>query len=618
MLRVLVLLVTVCLLSGCDKMTAAFTPAPERINKAFPASEEVLLGMSKLITSVAEDDKEARALKEQYERLLQVRALTCTAASGIGRFDTPSDIRKKVADGSCFRDQDAQLAEWIGLRRVAALLSKPPLYPRVELRGKQALPAEKSRGAGTIGIVTSAESNVAVLKSGSGTFHAVRLPDGKPLQTFTAANNARPGFSLSPNGRLFAAPSDAGSGLRLIDVETGTALWTTDKYLGLVTWLPTLNALVLLQSSQGQQAVIVDALNGKETGYPLAEKHPTWTLALPGNESRHLIGGSSSAAIMAHARESDGTLSATQVGFWRLAKSVPSSSSPFLMENGKKAFYLDARNLAWIDLATGEQGFWETSALHIQHGYAKLNESTVFLSSSMPGSYTGQGKVIDVQQGTVAPVPNYQQGDGVLLPLTPRSGYMRYGTVTIVGGDDIESGPPEDLQKAIAAAQLEKQLAKLVTPPSGPGAVPGGSFAPAPPPLLNHVPQDAQVAVVGVYESKGRGRGADAGRGLNVVRVNVQPASTPLVLVLSSYEPVRWVVQNSGRKISAILLSGYHESEALGTAGVPILKIGSTYAYKMDSAEYEKLKRDVGRYVSNPVRSFQGSYAGQDFSVSGF
>ncbi|MGQ3055461.1 MAG: hypothetical protein ACT6S0_27035 [Roseateles sp.] len=612
MFRVLVVLVVACALSGCDKLTAPFTASTDRIGKAFPVSEEVQLGMSKLLASVAGDDKETRSLQEQYGRLLQVRALTCTAASGIGRFDTPSDIRKKIQDGSCFREQDAQLVDWVGLRRVSVLLGKPPLYPRVELHARQALPAEKNKGAGTVGIVTSAESNVALLKSGSGTFNAVRLPDGKPIQTFTVANNSRPGFSLSPNGRVLAAPSDTSPGLRLIEVETGIAVWSTDKYQSLVTWLASLNALVLIQSSQGQQTVIVDALNGKETIYPLAEKRATWALALPGDENRRLVGGVGSVAVMAHVREPDGALSATQVAFWRLARSLSSSSSPFLMDNGKKAYYFDARNLAWIDLASGEQGFWETSALHLTHGYAKLDETSILLASSAPGTYTSQGKMVDVQQRTVAPVPGYQPGDGILLPLTPRSGYMRYGAVTTIGGDDVEAGPPEDLQKAIAAAQLETQLAKLAPAAPAPDSVQVVA------PLLTHVPQDAQVAVVGVYEAKGRARGAEAGRALNVVRVNVMPASTSLVLVLSSYEPVRWVIQNSGRKISAILISGYHPSEALGAGTAPILKIGSTFAYKMESAEYEKLKKDVRRYVSNPVRSFQGSYTGQDFSVSGF
>ena len=89
-----------------------------------------------------------------------------------------------------------------------------------------------------------------------------------------------------------------------------------------------------------------------------------------------------------------------------------------------------------------------------------------------------------------------------------------------------------------------------------------------------------------------------------------------MVLALSSYEPVRWHIQNtSARKIATILLSGYHESSVIGADNVKLLKIGSNYAYKLDSPEYERLKKDISRYVSNPVASFQGSYQGQDFTV---
>jgi len=100
------------------------------------------------------------------------------------------------------------------------------------------------------------------------------------------------------------------------------------------------------------------------------------------------------------------------------------------------------------------------------------------------------------------------------------------------------------------------------------------------------------------------------------VRINILPGSTPLVLVLVSYEPVNWVINSNGRKLSKVLTSGYHDSTVIGAEDTTVVKIGSKYAYKIDSNEYPVLKQDIARYISNPVQLFQGAYTGRDFSVN--
>ncbi len=85
MLRVIVILVAACVLSGCERISSAFVSAPERINRAFPVSDEVILSLNKLLSSTGDDEKAARAIKEQFDKLMNVRALTCTAAISVGR-----------------------------------------------------------------------------------------------------------------------------------------------------------------------------------------------------------------------------------------------------------------------------------------------------------------------------------------------------------------------------------------------------------------------------------------------------------------------------------------------------------------------------------------------------
>jgi hypothetical protein len=101
---------------------------------------------------------------------------------------------------------------------------------------------------------------------------------------------------------------------------------------------------------------------------------------------------------------------------------------------------------------------------------------------------------------------------------------------------------------------------------------------------------------------------------IGVVRVKIAASRVPLVLVLSNYESVEWRVQNEGRPIAAVLVSGYEPATVTGVQGKTIV-IGRTHAYKMTGAEFPQLRAEIARYVPNSVRLFQGTYAGAEFSI---
>jgi len=138
-------------------------------------------------------------------------------------------------------------------------------------------------------------------------------------------------------------------------------------------------------------------------------------------------------------------------------------------------------------------------------------------------------------------------------------------------------------------------------------------------PGLGDVPRDAQIHIVGVYE--GEGGAAPAGstaHPIRNVRVRARASSRPMVLVLASYEPVNWIVTNSGARIAAVLLSGYHASNVTGVGNAAVLRIGREYAYEPNTDGYVRLRKAVAQYAGErEVRSFQGTYTGADFTVGG-
>ncbi len=689
------LMVCALALAGCDRINAISMSSSEKINRAIPIPPELITAQSILYAALETNKKEARRTEEQFEQLLTVRALTCAGTARVGRFEMPSDIKSKLSDLDCFKKQDAALAEWIGLQRVSFVLRQPALRPYIELKGKVIIPSAEN----SVTMFAAAAANIAVVKSNSGKFTTVDLSGGKPISSFQAPSEAYRAASVSPNGRMMAVPVSNRS-LSIFDLETGTVLWTTDKYSDVVAWLPSLEAIVLNEAG-ASKAALMDLRTSRIEPYLAAERNLTWAVSMPGATSQFLIGSQNSASLMDHERAVDGSISATTTKQWRLNGSGASSLKPMLLMNGKFLAFVSNRDLGWLNLDNNEQGVWDMSGLQ-GHGFAKLDETNIIFTTRKPSANKSVRSLLDVERLTVSTALDISATEGYALPFTPRAGYAKSLNSALVIETTAQADNPQPLSQLIAEAQLEEQMAKLqaqsesaarfgptyyeaaeiaaaeataaaaaasaaaaakaaslrpserqnymdrltqeVRAANAASAMRDGlprdvverirngtqqnltsgnaarSAAPAPTlkPLLTDIPSNAQVAMVGVYQAP-RGSSSVSGSGARQagsVSITVGSGSTPLVLVLTSYESVRWNVKNTGgRKIAAVLLSGYSESEVAGLTNTKILKIGSGYAYKVDSPEYNRLKIDVSRYVSNPVTSFQGRYEGQEFSV---
>ena len=652
-LRYLALVAMCAALAGCDQVSAMFTPASERINAAFPFADDLKVAQLALANSLEGDKAAQQGVTEQYKKLMDVRALTCTAKTPIGRFDNVSKIRGKVGDFDCFQKQDAHLAQWIALRRLALALAKPPLVPVTELPAKALLP-NYAEYTGHIAMAPAA--NVLAVK-GPQKLSIVQLPGGKQLSSFAAPEQIYKAPTLSPNGRVLAVAVGSRN-LRLFEVETGNVLWNTEEYSEVIAWLPQLEAAILQQAPSGAPQLL-DIKNARIDPYPATEKRLTWALGTPDAKGKYLVGSHQTASQMEVIRAASGALEAAPIKQWRITGNGI-SSTPFLMADGSKLVFPSSQDLNWLDMASDQQGTWQLSALGAQ-GFTKLNEQSVLFDAHTSGGTPPTTRVLDITQSTVAVAKNLEPRDGNLISLAPRNGYLKRGGSAVIIGSAVELDAPQALEPLVSEVLLARQLARInaqaaVSAPEssntperqayidtlsrqvramntasairdglprdvveairqgrGPNSSKDAAIAAAGvKPLLTDVPANAKVSVIGVYEGTQSTPGSRTGS----VRVNVTPGNTPLVLVLSSYEPVRWTVNTGGRKISAILLSSYGESSVISPGALQILKIGSTYAYKMDSPEYGKLKQDVARYVANPVQSFQGSYKGQDFSVN--
>ena len=128
--------------------------------------------------------------------------------------------------------------------------------------------------------------------------------------------------------------------------------------------------------------------------------------------------------------------------------------------------------------------------------------------------------------------------------------------------------------------------------------------------------RNASIEAVGVYEGGDIGQARGASHRTGTVQVLVRRSAKPIILSLSSYEPVRWVLTvEPGAKLAAVLSGGYYESQVIGAGNARVYQIGRTYAYKRGGAEYSQLDAEVARWTGKPIQVFQGRYTGSTFVV---
>jgi hypothetical protein len=129
---------------------------------------------------------------------------------------------------------------------------------------------------------------------------------------------------------------------------------------------------------------------------------------------------------------------------------------------------------------------------------------------------------------------------------------------------------------------------------------------------LTPLMRDARIEAVGVYEAI-VDRPQDRG---DPVRVRVQPAWRPVVLVLSSHHAVHWQIEAAaGADLRAVLLAGSGGSRVSAAPRVLVGSLGGSYAFKRGTPEFRHLEREVLRCTGCAIEHFYGTYAEESFDV---
>lgn len=613
-------------------------PVADKVNAALPVSAEVRVAQERLAALLKQEPDALKAVEEQVDARMVLRALNCTKNVKIGRLASVAEVQQLVTDRSCFQEQDNELLQFYGIRTVGLLLARPPLRP-LKPAGQLTPLAHPKFERFDVGAIAR-DAGVAYLQGPLGNGVIVELPGAAPIATIDRSMGwGHLGTRLSPNGRLLVG--NEGQSSVFYDAETGSNCWEAPRSMRLLEWLPHVNGLLMTNASGGVS--LLDGTRGTSIEEPLAPKNSNYAAATPGNEPgstpRTLVGTNNSFVLLEHARTAAGLTSTAHKQFQIPYSGGISIGPPVSMRSGQSVIFVTSRDIGWLDLGSGASGVWKTSGF-FQPVFSKLSETRIVLNSVGPRGFP-RVWAFDIDALTVAPL---ELGDfpGTILSIGDRVGFL-LREKSLSFGDKADAGAAEPMEKVVARAELEQQLAKLqalsqaADPSQGvnpamnrlglPASMVGisappvsGTATPAIPivPGLEGLPKDAQVHIVGVYEGK-RPSGSPAADRRQPVRVVVRGTGHPMILVLAGYEPVTWQVANTGARIVAVLLSGDASSSVAGAGSVPILRIGHHFAYKAEGEEYQALRLAVARYTgSAPIRSFQGAYTGSDFSLGGY
>jgi|GEM_PF-1875750 len=607
------------LLTGCG-LVERFDAVDQRINAAIPPDSGVQAARQRLLAQVADEPDAQKALEPLWAARLRLRALSCSKDYAPTWRDSTADIRARLGNSSCLTDMDRSLQRWLGLQRVSLLLAKGPIRP-----GSQSLPPMIAYRDFITRMVPAREAPVAILQSRGG-FDVVELTSGKSIFKEDAQQGAQL-MDMSPNGRLFT--QTAMDKVVVRSTEGGETLVEFPQVEGLV-WFD--GKVVGLRSSASQELRLLDLAAGDDAPVPSPGSRHTYLAVrasgAPNRFNLFMLNG----ILQVEIENAGGRLEAQVRGEKRTSGGASFFGDPGSMSADRKVWIDGHQGLRLLNIDTLEVEEVSLKPVGTQRAWPTASPDEFLVAMHLP---TGDGVTSHFNHYL------YNHRAGTLARVTREAGSSdRYQYIASVNRlavidnrsikyiDQLPASDPQPVATMVGAFVEEMNQRRLAAatasalPQSGPVAMgpPGattraqaGEQTP-----LHALLREAQVEGIGVYQGVGASRGAGQTRPAGIVEVRVRRSPKPIALVLSSYEPVRWlIVTESGARLAAVLVSGYHASTVVGAGSARVDQLGRSYAYERNSRGYAELQQTVLSWAGKPITYFQGRYEGSSFAVGG-
>lgn len=601
-------------LTGCGDGTSFWSSPEDKINAAFPVSDDVGLAMMSL--SKAAPEALVKGIESQLKSRLKLRALNCAKTYSPSWHSSTNEVRKKLGTSTCFADTDKEIRKWLGLRRAGILLGKPPLRspPKVA-------PSFLVADSFIVSAQFPEDAAVALLVSEK-SISIVDFESAKPI--FREASGVSVG-AMSANGRLFVTGDVNGEQLKIRDSESGAVI----AEISLVRffqfhWLDARTAIFISRDSS--KTILLDFDTGQEITVEGISTGFDQAVQVPDEVDQYVLfrhAGVSKIQLLRGQTESEVRLVAEKpISPLGCARNTSGKTA-----NGSH-FFCASRNLTLVSLPSLEVESVSMDPFQIQWGVASPDPDQILVKGFVQPSQGENGGeyLYSIANRTMTKIDRDRGMSDRFVNILSigRQAIINQSKIEVIA--DLPKLAPISAQTFAAnAAEIvnarkleafEKQSLQVVAGNSSHIQTPIKSAAKGP---LVDLAKDAQIEAVGVYQGASGGAKSSDGRKLGFVEVRIRRSSKPLVLVLSSYEPVRWMlISEAGANLAAVLVSSYYPSQVIGAGSAPIVVNGSAFAYKIESAEYRALNQAVNNVVGKDIGVFQGRYDGGQFSVGSF
>lgn len=606
---------TVALLcTGCDALGNLGKSDDERINEAVPISNDVLNQIDKFEAAIANNEDRATFSTELKSRHT-IRALTCAGGYKPSVLHSKDKVRQSLTNRRCFEEYDRSTLQWLGIRRLAILLNAPPL------RDVSETPVAIFATSSNVNAIKFARSASIAVATSNKSVEVIDMATGKSLFIDKELPRHPSFIAVSNNGRVFAV-GDSEAGIVLRSAEDGDSLQILPDYQR-IEWLDATVAVALLRTNRGAELIDIS----RDTREPIKGEEPGVTRIVPLGDAAGTFLLCGYRSISKYRLERNGSTAQAQLIDRKNGPPMPwSENVSDLTSDGK--YFIQASNDLWVtNLETLETEQISLKPLSTRSATSLTSPSEVLLQVASTGSsqksivysLTDRNFAV-VEDEELSPAQGYAAARTAYVPAFGKVVAITGSTVKVI--EDLKRGSrysPEAFGQLIAEEQrLEMQKNAIAAAQragySASEVVNGVAVKDGPIAILA---KNATVEGIGVYESARGSHGIGKPRVAGDVNVYIQGSGGPVILVLSSYEPVNWRVTGAVSKVKAVLLSGYYDSTVSGTGDVRVTKIGNNYAYESGSAGYRSLQNEVIGWTGKTIETFQGKYSGSTFMVGG-
>jgi hypothetical protein len=433
------------------------------------------------------------------------------------------------------------------------------------------------------------------------------LGTGKPI--FSDSNpSTQPGF-LSPNGRLFTW--GRGDSVNIRDAETGMVLTNIPSTRAHeFHWLD--DRFAIYNHSDSGKAQLIDFMSGKTSALAGIQGTVMKAMPVPNTKNQFVVCTYRNLAkieIVVGAQEPETKVIKTTKNDRR---SCAINTSGVNADGSR--FFEGSEDLVITSLESLESERISFEPFHIQTAVATPDPDKI-LVTGFARSVPNQGSpdfLYSIKERTITAIEQSKLSSQRFVYIQPLK------KMAVINNSTLELVNTLPLQTPMALSSFsadliqqanQRKLDEFEQQQTASQRVLG--------PLAQLV-GDGQIEAVGVYQGTKTMSATSNGRRMGQVEIRVRRTSKPLMLVLSSYEPVHWIVTlERDVHLAGVLLSGYYQSHVMGVGTARIIDTGRTHAYKQNSSEYNALDNEVYRLTGKHIGVFQGRYEGERFSVGG-